>query len=135
MILPSKLRQEIVDFLTKFPSFHSENGRKANLLNAGLDKQIPTIDLSGSTTEFVARLVEQLAQYGSLSGRDQALVCLLQSLESQVGLEKQDYIKTLCQRLTAQQTALIENCPYRGLFAFREQDERFFFGRDAYTQK
>ena len=26
-------------------------------------------------------------------------------------------------------------CPYRGLFAFREQDATFFFGRKVYTQK
>ncbi|BDI15896.1 hypothetical protein ANSO36C_16980 [Nostoc cf. commune SO-36] len=26
-------------------------------------------------------------------------------------------------------------CPYRGLFAFREEDARFFFGRDIFTQK
>ena len=25
--------------------------------------------------------------------------------------------------------------PYRGLFAFREEDERFFFGRDVYIEK
>ena len=30
---------------------------------------------------------------------------------------------------------LTVTCPHRGLFAFREQDERFFFGRDAYTKK
>jgi len=29
----------------------------------------------------------------------------------------------------------IPPCPYRGLFAFREQDARFFFGREAYTEK
>lgn len=27
-----------------------------------------------------------------------------------------------------------ERCPYRGLFAFREEDARFFFGRDAFTK-
>jgi WD40 repeat protein len=27
-----------------------------------------------------------------------------------------------------------EICPYRGLFAFREEDAPFFFGRDAFTQ-
>ena len=30
---------------------------------------------------------------------------------------------------------LAVKCPYRGLFAFREEDECFFFGRDAYTEK
>ncbi|MCW5316503.1 hypothetical protein GTQ43_22595 [Nostoc sp. KVJ3] len=29
----------------------------------------------------------------------------------------------------------IASCPYRGLFAFREEDARFFFGRDIFTQK
>jgi hypothetical protein len=27
-----------------------------------------------------------------------------------------------------------EVCPYRGLFAFREEDASFFYGRDAFTQ-
>ncbi|MDZ8225340.1 trypsin-like peptidase domain-containing protein [Nostoc sp. ChiVER01] len=29
----------------------------------------------------------------------------------------------------------IVSCPYRGLFAFREEDAQFFFGRDIFTQK
>ena len=29
----------------------------------------------------------------------------------------------------------IPPCPYRGLFAFREQDAKFFFGRKTYTEK
>ncbi|MCC5599388.1 nSTAND1 domain-containing NTPase [Nostoc favosum] len=29
----------------------------------------------------------------------------------------------------------IASCPYRGLFPFREEDTRFFFGRDIFTQK
>ena len=29
----------------------------------------------------------------------------------------------------------ISACPYRGLFAFREEDARFFFGREKFTQK
>jgi WD40 repeat protein/energy-coupling factor transporter ATP-binding protein EcfA2 len=29
----------------------------------------------------------------------------------------------------------IASCPYRGLFAFREEDARFFFGREIFTQK
>lgn len=30
---------------------------------------------------------------------------------------------------------VIGPCPYRGLFAFREEDARFFFGREAFIQK
>jgi hypothetical protein len=29
----------------------------------------------------------------------------------------------------------IPECPYRGLFAFREKDAEFFFGREAFTKK
>ncbi|MEP0884634.1 trypsin-like peptidase domain-containing protein [Trichocoleus sp. ST-U3] len=29
----------------------------------------------------------------------------------------------------------ISSCPYRGLFAFREQDTKFFFGRETFTQQ
>ncbi|MEH2420365.1 MAG: trypsin-like peptidase domain-containing protein [Nostoc sp.] len=29
----------------------------------------------------------------------------------------------------------IASCPYRGLFPFREEDTKFFFGRDIFTQK
>ncbi|MEH2370182.1 nSTAND1 domain-containing NTPase [Nostoc sp.] len=29
----------------------------------------------------------------------------------------------------------IASCPYRGLFAFREEDARFFFGREIFTEK
>jgi hypothetical protein len=29
----------------------------------------------------------------------------------------------------------VPQCPYRGLFAFREQDEQFFFGREVFTKQ
>ncbi len=60
MAIESKLRKDIVNFLITLPFFQSENGRKATLLSAGLDNVLPTIDLSGSTTEFVFLLVEHL---------------------------------------------------------------------------
>ncbi|MEH2456164.1 nSTAND1 domain-containing NTPase [Nostoc sp.] len=34
-----------------------------------------------------------------------------------------------------EQAIAIASCPYRGLFPFREEDTRFFFGRDIFTQK
>ena len=66
MAIESRLHQNIVDFLITLPFFQSKNGRRAILLNAGLDKVLPTINLSGSTAEFIPLLIEQLDQYGSL---------------------------------------------------------------------
>ncbi len=135
MTLTPKLRQEIVDFFTNIPSLHSENGRRAMLLSAGLDHVLPLIELSGSTTKFASLLVEHLAQYGTRPGQQPALILLLQGVSTQVGLEKQEFIQILCERLTVQRAVLLENCPYRGLFVFREKDEPFFFGRETYTRK
>ena len=54
-------------------------------------------------------------------------------LEKQIEAAEQEQ-KQIEQQFEGQERLAV-TCPYRGLFAFREQDERFFFGRDAYTQK
>ena len=124
MAIERKLYQAISDFLINLPMFQHENGRKAILLDAGLGSAIPSIELSGSTTDFVARLIQHLDQFGTIEDQP-ALILLLQGVKTQVGLDRQKILEEFCQRLP-QTRVFIETCPYRGLFAFREQDAPSF---------
>ncbi len=54
-------------------------------------------------------------------------------LEKQIEAAEQEQKQIEHQLEGKERLAIIS--PYRGLFAFREQDERFFFGRDAYIEK
>ncbi|TRT55421.1 MAG: CHAT domain-containing protein [Microcystis aeruginosa Ma_QC_C_20070703_M131] len=49
------------------------------------------------------------------------------------------WLPVICQNLAVEPPTWIQlggtpTCPYRGLFAFREEDARFFFGREQVTQ-
>ncbi len=81
------LRQEISAFLRGLNFFDDANSRKAILLSAGLNSVLPTIDLSGNKAEFVALVVDALAQYGEVDGQP-ALARLLRGIGAQVGADR-----------------------------------------------
>ncbi len=130
-----RLRKKIVEFLVALPPMHSENSRKALLLGTGLGEIALSLELSGSTKDFVPRLIEALEQYGVLPNQQSALICFLQEVKTYVGVDRQEELEEFCQRLSASPERLVETCPYRGLSPFREEDELFFFGRETYIQK
>ncbi|GAK51045.1 All0665 protein [Candidatus Moduliflexus flocculans] len=130
------LQRDIINFLRPLPQFESENSRKALLITAGLNNIISSLDLRGSAGEFVPLLVRRLEAFGVAADDEPALVVLLRSLARDMGQEKKAAIREFCARLLDDEPArLMARCPYRGLSAFREEDEQFFFGRDSYTRK
>jgi len=130
------LQRDLVNFLRPLPQFESENSRKALLITAGLNNIIASIELRGSADEFVPLLVRRLEAFGALADDEPALVVLLRSLARDLGQEKKAAIREFCARLLDDEPArLMARCPYRGLEAFRENDEQYFFGRDAYAAK
>ena len=138
MIDNLKLRKNIINTLVNHPSFQSENGRKAILLISGLDDLLATVDLSGSATEFVSRLIIHLEEHGTLPDQKPALVHLLQGLATQVGQNRQDTFHDLCEQVLtqAEQVKPVATiCPYRGISTFREEDEAYFWGREICTEK
>ncbi len=133
--MDSKLRQKIVEFLQPLPCLESKESRKALLLHAGLDNILPDIDLSGSPKKFVTLLINRLENYGMFMNEQSALVCFLQGVKDSVGIDRRQTLQEFCECLTDDTRQLAANCPYRGLFAFREEDEQFFFGRETYIKK
>ena len=51
------LRKEIVEFLIDLPALQEPNGRRAVLLNSGLDEVLRHVDCTGTPYEFVTRTV------------------------------------------------------------------------------
>ena len=130
------LQRDLVNFLRPLPQFESENSRKALLITAGLSNIVSSIELCGSADEFVPLLVRRLEAFGDMADGEPALVVLLRSLAQSLGQEKNAAIRKFCARLLDDEPArLMARCPYRGLSAFREEDEQYFFGRDAYAAK
>ena len=130
------LQRDIINFLRPLPQFEGESSRKALLITAGLNNIIASIELRGSADEFVPLLVRRLEAFGALADDEPALVVLLRSLAEKLGQEKKAAIREFCARLLDDEPArLMARCPYRGLSAFREQDEQYFFGRDTYAAK
>ena len=93
------LRKEIVELLVDLPALHEPNGRKAVLLNSGLDEVLRHMDCTGTPYEFVTRTVTRLYQQGNLVSGQPALDALLQGVENLVGVDKQAMIATLRERL------------------------------------
>jgi hypothetical protein len=93
------LRKEIVELLVGLPALQEPSGRRAVLLNSGLDEVLRHVDCTGTPYEFVIRTVTLLYQHGNLSNGRSALDALLQGVENLVGVEKQAIIATLRKRL------------------------------------
>lgn len=96
--MDTQLRKEIMAFLTPLQQFQTVNSRHTLLFGAGLDAVLSYLDLSGSAGEFVARLVQYLEQFGTLSDGTPALVQLLQEVKTPMGQDKQKYIEDICER-------------------------------------
>ena len=130
------LQRELINFLRPLPQFQNEQSRTALLIAAGLSEVAPSIELRGSADEFVPLLVRRLEAFGEVADSEPALVVLLRSLAQSLGQEKNAAIREFCARLLDDEPArLMARCPYRGLAAFREEDEPYFFGRDTHAAK
>ena len=84
-IMNKSFFQEIADLLADLPLEDNERGRRAFMLQAGLnDALINQIDASGAKATFWPLCVEKLGQHG-----ETALIAVLTEAQKRVGLEKQ----------------------------------------------
>ena len=134
MSIDSKLYKEIIEFLIGFSNLQNEEGRRALLLNAGLKDIIPILKFKLGTKDYVSILINELDKYGTLSDGQNALISLLEEMKSDIGMEGQTKLHSFIERLTDKRQ-LDVSCPYRGLYHFREEDTKYFFGREIFTTK
>ncbi|MBD2777315.1 tetratricopeptide repeat protein [Iningainema tapete] len=83
--------------------------KRQSLLIAALGIGAPVlqqIDYSGAPLEFIIHLLTVLAQYGEVTAGKQALVALLEYVQTQVGLDVQQRIDKLFDKLNEQSTSL-----------------------------
>jgi hypothetical protein len=111
MTMDTTLRKDIMRFLTPLTCMQSEESRRAALYAAGLDAVSSQTNLSGSSTNAVAAIVQGLEQYGTV-GDTPALVVFLRYVATTIGGNKQQQIQDFCERLrhnttpSPQQTSL-----------------------------
>ena len=99
MTINSALHREILDFLINIPVLHTEKGRRALLLSAGLKELKSNIDCSGTVKVFVSLLIEQLDSYGVLLNGEDALISFLKEIESEVGLNNKETLQSFRERI------------------------------------
>ncbi len=99
------LHQEILKCLAKFPILQNEEGRKAVLIQAGLDALLPQIDLHGATTVYLNLLIKSLDHYGRLPNGQPALNALFQVLATMTGQEGQQQLQALSEHVQQGQQA------------------------------
>ena len=146
MSIESYLRKKIVNFfIENIPQFQSKEGIEALLSDAGLEARIPYLDLNGEPKYMVSHVIDRLYTYGILGNGQNALIHFLTEIakdETLIGLNHRETLQQFCQTLTersqeatttSQET--LTKCPYLGLKAFQEADEKLFFGREGFTNK
>jgi WD40 repeat protein len=137
MALSATLQRDILRFLTSLPNIHDPDAQRALIHSAAPDAELPgKITFGGPSEQFFTLLIPALISYGPLADGRDPLEALLEAAKIQVGPDRQ----AQGERLIAQWRACAQGPdaganPYRGLSAFREEDERLFFGRDVYAAK
>ncbi len=129
----TSVRQHIIAFLSALPNVHGSEGRRALLLQAGLDTQVSLqVNWDGPSSQFFPLLVETLLSFGTLPDGRHALEALLVSSKQQIGQNKQTECDTLLQHLSlllpqtpfmARRSGFfpLESLPEPGLFVNRKQ--------------
>lgn len=93
--LDSEDRQKLISILQKSPVLRHRQGIEAVLVNAGLQKLLPMIDLDGIPFVVVTNLIHQLETYGRLTYENEALGCFLNFLKEAggiIGEGEQDFL-------------------------------------------
>ncbi|NER45829.1 MAG: hypothetical protein F6J92_03910 [Symploca sp. SIO1A3] len=155
------LKSELLNFLSRIPNIQTVRQRKALLAAVGFDRLGCQITWEGINLVFFNELLELLRSEGHISleeflrklaDRDLALVGLEDSQKlitfaervcaltpdewSQEfwGISNNDdgQIINLISKSQSNQPESVE-CPYKGLFAFKQEDAKFFFGREKFT--
>jgi formylglycine-generating enzyme required for sulfatase activity len=93
------------------------------------------IPQAGAPADFTVACVRQLLDRGAV-GERHALSLLLDVVRPHADDRNQAELGELIRELDASGQRLPDDTgPYRDLSAFREQDQRFFFGRQAFTEE
>lgn len=90
------VRREIVEFLIALPNVYDSQGRRALLLQAGIDAELlDQIDWGDSSKLFFPRLLDILLSYGTLPDGKHALEAVLEAAKENIGQDK----RALCDGL------------------------------------
>jgi len=123
-----ELRHKLVEFFTTLPNMYDRQGRRALVLQAGIDPALlHQIDWAGPSATFFPCLLDTLIAYGTLRDGRHALDALLETARQQVGQDRQAEWDTLLRNIhlllpAAQQHLLpLEPLPEPGMFVNREQ--------------
>ncbi len=128
MFIDSVLYKEIVDFLINMPILQNEKGRRALLLNAGLQELIPKIDCSGNANNFVSLLIEQLDTYGTLSNGQEALISFLDEIKSELGINHHKTLISFCERIKNIEKVEVKTKPKKDTTKPKINDNPFVLG-------
>jgi V8-like Glu-specific endopeptidase len=88
-------RKQLMTLLKDLPELATESSRRALLQEAGLEKLIPMIDLSGQPFVVVSTIVTYLSKYGRLTHDHEALGLFLNTLKGFIGIQQQELINEL----------------------------------------
>lgn len=91
-------RQRLVQVLCGVSELAAEQSRRDLLVLAGLDELAPNIDVSGSPSEAVTRIVHHLTGYGHVPAGPHALGLFLNLLNGFVGEEQQSALTDVLTR-------------------------------------
>jgi hypothetical protein len=91
MVIDQETFNELVDFLVPFVETERERQSLIHEAFVGI-KSKPSIDYSGTSHEFCVHLIRRLDNYGQIKKGIYALEALLEAIEKQVGVDKQEKI-------------------------------------------
>lgn len=99
--IDTTLRRDIGELLIDIPKLQSEKGRRAIMIEAGLEKIILDFEIHGNPKESIMRIIDQLDRHGALADGQPALVAFLETFSSYVGINKREIVESLCKRIFA----------------------------------
>lgn len=85
-------RQQIVKLFVSQPMLATEKGRRAFLVNAGLEDILPQVDLEGASGVVLPILINFAENYGYVSYQHHVLGRMLNTIKDYLGLEEQKLI-------------------------------------------
>ncbi len=103
MNLDREDRQQLITLLQHLPELGREQDRRTILESAGLKQLASNIDLSGSPSMAVSRIVGDLSEYGRFKDGNQALELFLKTIKDLVGFEQQEFLQRLLQETKSQE--------------------------------
>lgn len=135
-------KQNLVNLLSNLPNLSTVPERQTFIDTVGLTKLAKNINTAGNIPTFFNHLINVIVKTNGPPGLLHFIDNVIAS--GRVGpIDDLKNLKTQLQNLDSRQwrdefgyltipdPVIIEACPYQGLFAFRETDAQYFFGREV----